>query len=369
VYKRLIALNGLAILAVVLNHAGGWGLVAMFWWTHRYRAVSVPNFDAVGTPSYDISMAIHLLTTFAVPAFLFASGFFVAYAAQGNAKRLSWKVVTTRIVAILLPYGIWSGMLFIGDAVQGTTYAPMEYILRLTLMGANGGYYFIPVLCIFYLISPWLVPLARSRWKLLLAVSALVQLIPISFRYLRLAGISFPGLPQLIDWTPDQLFIRWAFFFPLGLVCGLHVDAFGQWLASHRRGLAAGFVAAYGLYLAESEIVFRATPDHWRQGVSGIMFSVYAVMAILAFLALPEGSVPFVKRLGQLGTRSYGIYLLHFTIIEIAARLIYHIAPWMLGVQALLQPLLFVVGLAVPLLLMMAWARSPLRGSYRYLFG
>ena len=368
-YKRLIALNGLAILAVVLNHAGGWGEVAMFWWTHRYRAVSVPNFDAVGSPSYDISMAIHLLTTFAVPAFLFASGFFVAYAAQGSAKGLSWKVMTVRVVAILIPYAIWSVALFVGDALQGKTYAPMEYVLRLTLMGANGGYYFIPVLCIFYLMSPVLVPLARSRWKLLLAGSALVQLIPMSLRYFRLFGVSFPGLPQLIDWTPDQIFIRWAFFFPLGLVCGLHVDALGRWLVSHRRGLAAAFVAAYVLYLAESEIVFRVTPDHWRQGVSGIMFSVYAVAAILAFLALAEGRAPSVKRLGQLGTRSYGIYLLHFTIIEIMARLIYHFAPWMLGVQALLQPLLFTVGLGVPLLMMRVWAKSPLRGSYRYLFG
>jgi len=369
VYKRLIALNGLAILAVVLNHAGGWGQVAMFWWTHRYRPVSVPNFDAIGSPSYTISMAIHLSTTFAVPAFLFASGFFVAYAAQASERGVTWKVITTRVVAILIPYTLWSVLLFVGDALQGKIYAPLEYVLRLTLMGANGGYYFIPVLCIFYLLSPLLVKPARSRWKLLLILAAVVQLIPMSFRYLRLFDVVFPGLSELIDWTPDQLFFRWAFFFPLGLVCGTHLDAFGAWLAAHRRSLVATFVGVYVLYAVESEIVFRLTPDHWRQGLSGIMFSVYAVTCILTFLALIDGRMPVARRLGQLGARSFGIYLLHFTIIEIVARLIYHVVPGLLGILPVFEPLLFVVGVGVPLLVMAIWAKSPLRGTYRYLFG
>ena len=45
-------LNGLAILAVVFNHASGWGYTAMVYWADRYRPVTVPNFDQVWSPSF-----------------------------------------------------------------------------------------------------------------------------------------------------------------------------------------------------------------------------------------------------------------------------------------------------------------------------
>ena len=43
--KRLLMLSGLAITAVAVNHAANWGFIALFWWTDRYRAVAVPNYD------------------------------------------------------------------------------------------------------------------------------------------------------------------------------------------------------------------------------------------------------------------------------------------------------------------------------------
>lgn len=368
-YKRLLALNGLAIIAVVANHATGWGEVAMFWWTHRYRPVTVPNFDALGTPVYYVTIVFQLLTTFAVPAFLFVSGVFVAYAAKGTPRGLSWKTVRVRILGLLIPYGIWTLAVFVGDFLQGKVYPLGEYLLRLVLLGANGGLYFVPVLCLFYAISPLLVPLARARWKGLLAVSALVQLVPMSFRYFRLLGAPSPFLGQLIDWTPDQLIIRWAFFFPLGLVCGMHIERLVPWLHSRRRWLLGALGVAALLYLLESEIVYQATTDHWRQGISGLSFSIYAVTVIMAFLALGESPLTGSRWLSQLGTRSYGIYLLHPPTMELGARILYHVAPWVLGIQVLFQPILLALGLATPLVFMVAVSRSRLRWSYRYLFG
>ena len=47
--RKLFLLNGLAIQAVVANHASGWGITAMFWWAHRYLPVESPNFDQLGS--------------------------------------------------------------------------------------------------------------------------------------------------------------------------------------------------------------------------------------------------------------------------------------------------------------------------------
>ena len=65
--RRILLLSGLAILAVVLNHAGGFGQIAMFLWADRYRPVSVPNWDQLGTPVHYALLTIRSVGVFAVP--------------------------------------------------------------------------------------------------------------------------------------------------------------------------------------------------------------------------------------------------------------------------------------------------------------
>ena len=89
--KRVFLLNGLAIVAVVCNHAASWGYTALFWWTDRYRPVTVPNYDQLGSLSYWAIVVVRQLTVFSLPAFLFVSGFFVAYASRGNRSSLTWR--------------------------------------------------------------------------------------------------------------------------------------------------------------------------------------------------------------------------------------------------------------------------------------
>ena len=87
--KRLLLLNGLCILGVIFSHAALWVWVAMFWWTDRYRPVVIPNYEALGSVSYYGVVVLQKLGVFAVPSFLFASGFFVAYAYRGKSGRSS----------------------------------------------------------------------------------------------------------------------------------------------------------------------------------------------------------------------------------------------------------------------------------------
>lgn len=110
--KRLFLLNGLAILAVVCSHATGWGSIAMSPWADRYRLVVGPDYDQTGTLPYYMLLAMKCLMPFSVPAFLFVSGFFVAYAARGSQSALSWKMVIVRLRNLLVPYLIWSVVIF-----------------------------------------------------------------------------------------------------------------------------------------------------------------------------------------------------------------------------------------------------------------
>jgi peptidoglycan/LPS O-acetylase OafA/YrhL len=364
--RQIPILRGLAILAVVCNHATGWGYTAMFWWVHRYRQVTPPNYDQVGTFSYCTLVAIQQLALFSVPAFLFISGFFIAYAARGSQPTLNWKVVRVRITNLLWPYLVWSLVIFVGDFLQGTSYSLVEYLRRLAVGEATGAYFFVPLLCQFYLLSPSIARWGRARSGQLLLASALIQLTVMGLLYLRLFGVVMPDVHRLSDW----MFIWWAFYFPLGVVCGFHFKLVRQWLSRFKWGLLVATVALGALSILESEMLYSLTQDYdWARGVSKFSTFLYTVAFILLFLAFDKISLPFPRTIDWMGTRSYGIYLLHPKVMEFAARVIYHIAPWLLVHQVLYQPLLMASGVGIPLLFMTAVARSPARKFYRYLFG
>ena len=129
--KRLLILNGIAIIAVVANHASHIGFLAMFWWTDQYLPVSVPNFDQMGSISYYGLIAQQKLALFSVPSFMFVSGVFIAYAVRGNQSRLTWVMIRKRIVNLLPPYLIWTFVFVIGEiVVVKESFTPLEFLLN-----------------------------------------------------------------------------------------------------------------------------------------------------------------------------------------------------------------------------------------------
>ena len=368
--RRVFALSGLAILSVVWSHAAGWGQIAMIYWADRYRPVSVPSFDQVGSLAYYVLLVIRQLNVFAVPAFLFVSGFFVAYAARGNSLGLNWKLVRVRITHLLIPYFIWSLVIFLGDALQGNTYAPLEYVRRLVVGSADGSYFYVPLLCQFYLLAPLMVPIAKTRTRLLLCVAGLVQLVTIGVWYLPLLGVTGPALRVILDAVPGWAFFRWAFFFPLGLVSGFQTTKLQNTLLRFRPLLLATLIVLGVLAVIEPEAVYRTSGQEWRFVPLTISTALYSVAVILCFLGLsriPDFASSIFYRLGS---RSYGVYLLHQKAMELAARLLRQAAPAVLAHQVLvIKPLALAVGLGAPLLFMLAVAKSPLRRFFRYLFG
>ena len=127
--KRLLLLNGLAIMAVVCNHASHWGFISLSWCLGQ--TVAAGDNTQIGALTYYGLVAIGKLAVFSVPAFLVVSGFFVAYAARGSQSALGWKMVTTRVTSLAVHYIIWSVVIFVTDAFQGIRLPPDKYLLRL----------------------------------------------------------------------------------------------------------------------------------------------------------------------------------------------------------------------------------------------
>lgn len=370
--RRLLLLGGLAILAVVCNHAAQWGTISMFWWTDRYLAVPLTIDEQVNTISYLVLAVVKKLSVFSVPAFLFIAGVFVAYAARGSQSSLTWKTVKVRILNLLPPYLIWSSVIFVGDALQGRVYTPLEYLRRLCLGQATGAHFYIPLLCQLYLISPLIVSFARANTRHLLIVSALIHLAMVTLSYLpfagRLLGVDSPTL-YVLRGIPSWLFVRLQFFFVLGVVIGLRPKQVGELVTGYRWLLLVLVVVSALLAVVEAELALRLTELRYHEEVLTIPATVYVVALVLFFLGFSKRSFLGSKALYQLGVRSYGIYLLNGTILEFMARASQKFVPWLLVYEIIFVVCLVALGTGIPLLLMQAVAKSPARRYYRYLFG
>ena len=367
--RRLLYLMGLAVLCVVLYHASGWSFIALFWWTDRYMPVSVPNFDQLGSVSYYVLRAVEQIIIFAIPSFLFVSGFFLAFATGRNRANVGRDVIFTRVKNLLIPYLIWSCVLLGLEVILGRNLTLSEFIHILLTGQATEAYYFIPVLIQLYLISFLLVPLARNYWKLVLLLTGLFQLFILLVRYVMILDLDIPALEPFFFLTSSWLFTSFLFWFALGVVFGFHNSVIKPRLIQFRWFVFAALIAVFFLGIFEWEALLQASGKVWIAPEETLIDQIYAGLFLIAFLGFEGATLPVMKTISQIGTKSFGVYLVHSLALIYTSKLIYHLTPALLGVQWLFMLILFATGLGIPLLLMEITARSPARRIYSYLFG
>lgn len=368
--KRLLSLSGLAILAVIMNHASYSGFIALFWWTDRYLLVTVPNFDQMGSLSYYGLVAAQKLAIFSVPAFLFITGMFLSYAAGGSQKKVSWEMIQKRVLNLIPPYLIWSVVYFIVEYIIGRQYSLIDYGMQIVMI-SRSAFFYIPLIILYYLISPLLVPLAKKRPKVLLGIGAIVLLVGISMGYIRLYarmnGLQNNLLTSTASYLPEHQFLEYFFYYIIGIVGGFHKIELKKFITRHRWYLLALTIIAGLAAIGEAEWVFQRWEMMWRSRTLTLPSAIYSISFILTFLAFEKGTTP--RLLMQLGRNTLGIYLIHKTVLLVMPKVVYHIAPFLLGIQILYQPFLIATAVAIPMGLMILTRKLPIRKYYRLFYG
>lgn len=315
-------------------------------------------------------IALNQIPMFAVPAFLFLSGYFLAYTAQGTPPSLSWRVIRARLEGLFWPYLIWCLVIYAGQIATGKGYSGVEFGRRFILGQVALPYYFVPLLVQFYLLAPLVVRYAKQQGALLLAMSATVQLATMGLFYLRIYNVPLPApCEALIDAGPTP-FVRWTVFFSLGAVVWYHQRAIKTRLAPFKGWLLGAAVALGALTVVESEIALRyvdTLPE--ARHMTKLSTTLFSLVIILLFVALDRVQFPLADWIEKIGTQSYGIYLMHYHVLLYTLRGIDYFASWLLSWTFPLQGVLIAVGLTVPLLLMTIIAKSPARRYYRLVFG
>jgi surface polysaccharide O-acyltransferase-like enzyme len=363
--RKLLSLTGLSILAVVLNHASGFGFIALFWWTNRYRPVAVPNFDQLWTAIFCVLLVIREITLFSVPAFLFVSGYFIAYAFHPNITKKGYETIKPRIMNLLIPYLIWSIIIFVFSYILiGDKLNLSEYIVRLVLGRATDPYFYIPIILQLYLLAPILVRLAINNWKRLLIISIILRIFVVVWNYL-----SF--IPNMkVNSPPSVLFIGWTIYFILGVLYGYYPERFKLWLSRNKSNLPFWMFFFAVLMIIETVFLFsRNNNFDWIGNQYLFSVTIFAILFIFWYISIERLGAAFRKILFVLGEHVYGIYLIHPIVLTYISKFLYHIAPKILAVQVLYQSILVVSGLLIPLIFMHFFSESRFRRYYRYIFG
>lgn len=358
---RLLVLNGLAIFAVLLNHASSWIFVSMGW--------TIPNFNQIEPFTYYSLRTVEQAVIFGIPAFLFVSGYFISFAIGRIEANKQWRVIFTRIKNLVIPFLIWSVLILVLDTLLGNPYTVMDFLFTIVAGKARVPYYFVLLLVQFLVLSPFLVSLARTRYKLLLFLTALIQLMATSLRYDTLLGLNIPVLKPILFIASPFIFPSRIFSFSFGIVFGLHFSQFKQKLVEVRWGLLVSLVVFLILGIVEWEFLQRFSTELFIGQTDTVIDVFYGSASILCFFAFEEFLPPFSKQLEVLGGMSYGIYLTHFSVQEYVSKIIIHFLSWLLNFQILMYIILVVSSLGLPIILMSLVKRSPIRHYYRYLFG
>jgi peptidoglycan/LPS O-acetylase OafA/YrhL len=368
--RQLLILSGLAAVCAVINHSAHYMIIAMFWWTDKYRPVAIPNYDAVGGVSYYVMLLVVQIAVVAVPAFLFISGFFIAAMTGRNHDRVGWKAVFSRIKFLIWPYLLWSLIvILLAILLEGETYTLRELAWALISGGATAAFYYIPLLILFYLLSPFISPIAKRRPWLLLAIAAVLLGLAVVARYAFFLEWPVGRLDALLVYFRNWQFPANFFWFALGMVIGFHLAAVKHRLVAAKWGLLAACLITYGLALAEWVMLTRLTERPWIAPQTTAMSQLFMLFTLLTYLAFANLTFPFSAQLGEIGSMAFGIYLIHIPVLTVTAKAVYHLIPAALGYLILFQLILVTAGIAIPVLMMKLAGRSPASRYYQYIFG
>jgi len=293
------AFRGLAIIAVVAIHA----VDSAFLW--RYPSTDTWNFFLLVT--------YRQLLNFAVPAFIFISGYWMS---KKPVKSLEdYKIfLKRRLSRVLIPYFFWSFIL-LGLAIVQTHHIDIYKIIFKLMTGrATSIYFFIIVICQLYIITPLLQYINHKQYGLILVL--ILNVISLLSAYLSRLYFNY--------WIPVSVaFYSWIIFYEIGLLAGSH-DNKKTFLPKNMRFIILPAILVFLLISAMESMFLLSKYGSSYFAISPTKYSpfLYSGCVIFGFLLIRERVKYWPKFLVTLGNYSFGIYLIHVLVLKMVLGII-----------------------------------------------
>jgi surface polysaccharide O-acyltransferase-like enzyme len=312
------AFRGLAIIAVVAIHASN---------------ISSQMRSSTGEWNFSF-VAYRQLLNFAVPAFVFISGYWMSKKPIESLEDYKHFLIR-RLSRILVPYLLWSSAYIIYGALKTHKIDISQTVITLMTGRAPGPYYywFVIIIAQFYIITPLLQYL--NRWRFGLTLIIILNALALLSRYISRLYLNF--------WIPSALaFYSWIIFFQIGLLAG---NSGGNIGGTRHLRLFILPVILVSLLVSQIEAIIILS----KYGDSSVAFSplkfssfLYSVCVILGFLFMRTRLRHWPKLLVTTGHYSFGIYLIHVSILRQAVDILQRFSA-IVSFQPLYQLVLVVV--------------------------
>ncbi len=192
--------------------------------------------------------------------------------------------------------------------------------------------------------------LALNSWIYSLPVVFVEYQVPRGFRVLISELCFYLVIPILGGTMAD-----WGVCFPIGIVFSLNAMKLRPYLQKFKWVFAVLTASIFVIALLDARSIVTAPLARF---ISPIIF-------LFIIPVINRNSIPGVRPLEKIGKRSYGIYLSHLIILDITLRIFSEVFPRLFQYNFLLYPILFTIGLMIPISMMNFTSRSPARKYYR----
>ena len=358
-------MRGLGALGVIVGHAVQEVFDREELWLAQHPGSGFGSH--VGTPEYHALFALRQLALFAVPMFVFVSGFVRAYGvAQG--KPVQWKSIFRWVGALIPPFII--GLLTIVLAYFGPVLLTRSRAIRLEeIIGTYDFVAFIPIAIEFYLLFPLIVRLAKRSPVALLIGAAVIQSSVIAAWYLSHGGTSFAAMLGRYASFSEYHFWSRMMYFCGGVVIGLYHTTLLPKLVQ-RRGWLVGLVVLFGAWAVVEMERMSSLNAPGTLFASQFLIPAVAYFMCLSLLVASWGQAWRGQQVWlTVGQRSLGIYILQWSVLFTLGRIAAALVPQLMFQSLLFFLMLCLVALVAPLLVSFALARLKLERWHRYIFG
>jgi peptidoglycan/LPS O-acetylase OafA/YrhL len=258
-----------------------------------YRAVAALFVVSIHCPmlltqEHEVSW-LTLLFSRSTLLFVFMSGFIFQHLSPGFKPRRYYK---SKVKNVLLPYTVLSFAylaykLCVTKTVPSLSVAALEYVTGDVLM----PYWFVPMLCLFYLAAPLLLRLDRDG-RVYYALPAFMVVSLLVHRGYVPQGNSL------------GMFTHFFSVYLLGMFCSRHKEAVYRITHAHRYTLAVALVC---MFFTE-----HMAPKFFVEQLQYVQKVLLTFMLLYVFRRYDHWVPKALKRLADI---SFGIYLLHSFVI------------------------------------------------------
>lgn len=284
--KRLIEFDMLRGAAII-------GVIAI----HVTTAVIT---DHTSLSAFYLSLFLNQLSRFAVPAFLFLSGFGLNLKNRLEEGYLLF--LKRRLSKIVLLYVLWS---LVYHVYNNSALNIADFGNELITGGSHYHLYFVPLIILFYAMYPLLKKIGESTSGLAAALIITVSS--------QIVGRVF-GVSQLVQ--PLNL-LNWLIFFVMGIWFAKHFSSKVIRIKKYTHALVISVFIGIAVIFMESSRIIGSVGKSKATTSMRPSIIVLSVLVILLFISLSWKQKAVIKLLGKLSTHSFGIYLSHVLILII----------------------------------------------------